>query len=185
MTTTLEPVSLEVLLESKDHVAATVIHYDRRGFGFAQIPGCDRTIFFHDVRQRSYYCGLDARLYDDGAPIQEAKKGDEIIIYGIEMIAKGPRATFWSFAFSKTEAEEVQRLIPTYRLQRRVGREAVSRLDPKPILKTVWEGKDLISLCKYCNDYTVRIERDEFNYFYFETLNQDGIYELCGDPRPR
>jgi hypothetical protein len=183
----------------------TVCHYDAVcKFGFIEIPGQERTIFFHNSRQRSFYCGLDAEIYDDGGWNDEPKKGDRVIVYAIQTVAKGPRATYWAKAETKQQAEELLALIPTYRLQHRSGREAVSRLDPKPTYETAWEGKDLVDLSNYCDKHGVRIERDEFNYFYFEVLNLElkteilnvndvetevkttvSTWERCGDPRPR
>lgn len=183
----------------------TVCHYDAVGkFGFIEIPDQEQTVFFHNSRQRSFYVGLDAKIHDDGGWDAEPKKGDRVIVYDIQVVAKGPRATYWAMADTKTKAEELLALIPTYRLQHRQGREAISRLDPKPLYRTVWEGRDLLHLCEVCDKGYIQIERDEFNYYYFEVVSLEPkteiikvgdvetevsttnvTWERCGDPRPR
>jgi hypothetical protein len=186
-------------------LSGKVCDYKPEGkFGFIEVPGMDRTIFFHNSRQRSFYCGLDAKIHDDGGWKEEPKKGDAVVIYGLQQVPKGPRATYWAQADTKTKAEELLTLMHTYRLQHRSGREAVSRLDPKPTYRTVWQGQNLLEVAEFCKDKGIRIERDEFNYFYFEvlvieqkkemlTMNDTEqevttnveSWERCGDPRPR
>lgn len=181
----------------------TVCHWDEKGkFGFIEVPGEQQTIFFHQSRQRSFYCGLDAKIYDDGGWDREPVKGETVIILELGKAKKGPKATRWALADTKAKAEELQALIPTYRLRHRSGREKVSRLDPTPSLRIVWEGKDLLDLKQTTKG--IRLERDEHDYYYFEILNREPVvsvletaegpkevttyqdlWERCGDPRPR
>lgn len=179
-----------------------ICHWDDQGkFGFIE-AGLDRTVFFHQSRQRSFYVGLDAVIYDDGGWEREPVKGEKVIILELGKAKKGPKAILWSLLESKEKAEELLALIPVYRLRNRSGREKVSRLDPTPSLTTVWEGKDLLDLKRVSNH--IRIERDEHDYYYFETLSREpvvsvletaegskevttyqDVWERCGDPRPR
>jgi len=88
-------------------MVGTIIHYDVNGkFGFIEIPGHERTVFFHNSRQRSFYCGLDAEIHDDGGWKEEAKQGDSVIVYAIQVVDKGPRATYWAKSETKNQAEE-------------------------------------------------------------------------------
>ncbi len=158
-----------------------VCHYDpKRKFGFIKTP--DKNVFFHNGQQRSFYCDLDARIYNNGDWKEEPKKGDEVIIIAVEQMPKGPQARLWAKLESKRQAEELQALMHTYRLRLREGYEPTSRFDPKPKYKTVWEGKDLLDLRH--KTYGIKIEGvGQFSYF-FEYLLEDGTWEHCGDPRP-
>ncbi len=181
----------------------TICHWDEKGkFGFIDVPGQERTIFFHNSRQRTFYCGLDAVVYDDGGWEREPVKGDKVIILELGKAKKGPKATRWALAETKEKAEELLALLPVYRLRHRCGREKVSRLDPTPTLRTIWEGKDLLDLKKASKH--IRVERDEHDFYFFETLVREPVvsvletpegpkevttyqdsWEQCGDPRPR
>ncbi len=164
----------------------TVCHYDKKGkFGFIKIPDDPRTIFFHNSQQRSFYCDLDNRVYNNGAWKEEPQVGDEVIVISIEEMAKGPKARLWAKAETKRQAEELQQLMHTYRLRLREGYEPSSRFDPKPKYKTVWEGKNLLDLRH--KTFGIKIEGSgQFSYFFEYLILEDGVerWEHCGDPRP-
>ncbi len=160
----------------------TVCHYDSNGkFGFIEVKGEERTIFFHNSKQRSFYCGLDAQIHCDAGWDREPVKGDKVIILGVTQAKKGPKADEWALEETKEAAEKVLALVPIYRLRHRNGPEKVSRLDTTPTFRTIWEGKDLLDLMN-CSKH-IRVERDEYSYYYFETLNGES-WEHCSDPRP-
>lgn len=167
-----------------------ICHYDPKGkFGFIRVPDNPRTIFFHNSQQRSFYCDLDAHIYDNGDWKEEPKEGDNVIIIDIEEMAKGPKARLWAKAQSKIEAEELQALMHTYRLRLREGYEPSNRFDPKPKYKTVWQGKNLLELRH--KTYGIKIEGSgQYSYFFeYLTIEEDETGELvekwehCGDPR--
>lgn len=161
-------------------MTGVVCHYDSKGkFGFIEVPGLKQTIFFHNSQQRSFYCDLDAQIYDDGDWKEEPKKGDNVVIIDIEEMAKGPKARLWANLQSEIDALELQALMHTYRLRLRDGYENCS--DPKPKYKTVWGGKNLIELRS--KTYGVKIEGSGQYSYFFEYLNEYGQWEHCGDPR--
>ncbi len=167
-------------------MTGVVCHYDPKGkFGFIKSPECPQTIFFHNSQQRSFYCDLDARIYNNGDCRDEPKVDDEVVVIAVEQMAKGPKARLWAKLKSKQEAEELQSLMHTYRLRLREGYEPTSRFDPKPKYKTVWQGKNLLDLRH--KTFGIKVEGNgQFSYF-FEYLEgvEDGIerWEHCGDPR--
>lgn len=168
----------------------TVCHYDKKSkFGFIKIPNDPRTIFFHNSQQRSFYCDLDNRVYNNGNWKDEPQIGDEVIVIAIEEMTKGPKARLWAKVETKRQAEELQKMMHTYRLQLREGYETSSRFDPKSKYKTIWVGKNLLELRH--KTYGIKIEGSGQYYYFFEYLLIEEVdgerverWEHCGDPRP-
>ena len=159
-----------------------IIHYNMTGkYGFIKVEGDEQTLFFHVSRQRSFYCcDADAEIYDNGPAVGSPSIGDEVIIYDVELVERGPRVTYWAFVSTYDDAVKVRTSMKNYRLRHREGREPLDRLDHKPIYTTVWEGKNLLE----ASEFNVLLERDEFNFYYFEVENEGGFWMQCADPRP-
>ena len=171
-------------------IQGIVCHYDAKGkFGFIQVPDMPRTVFFHNSQQRSFYCDLDAKIYHNGDWETEPKKGDAVIIIGIDDMPKGPKAKVWAKAETKVKAEELQKMMHTYRLRLREGYEQTSRFDAKPKFTTIWEGKNLLELKHKTKGIFIE-GGGQYSYFFeyliIEEVDGERVerWEHCGDPRP-
>lgn len=185
-----ETMEMKSCFEALDYLVADTVHRgavvyfnggEGKHFGFILPDGREDTVFFHNTRQKKYEC--------DGSPEPKLKdhwtdaaiKGERVCFVE-EKSAKGLRAKWWLKESTYTDALLQYSRLTTYRLQQRIGLKALSRLQPKPEMKTLWEGKNLAELRVRYSKAMYILSDGETMAMFFQVL-EDGDWVNCDDPR--
>jgi hypothetical protein len=170
---------------SADTIWSGVIVYfngsNGKHFGFILPDEQEDTVFFHNTRQKKYVCdgGPEPKLKDWWT--DEAVKGERVCFVE-EKSPKGLRAKWWVKESTYIEALEDCSRLKTYRLRQRIGMKSLSRLQPKPEVRTLWEGKDLSELrLRYSKSVYILSDGETMGMF-FQVL-EDGKWVISDDPR--
>lgn len=187
-------------------LTGVVTHYvDGEGaeYGFISYDGDfaphieQRSVFFHHNYQRTFGCNggnLPVVVNNWNAQLPYAENDCEVVFEIEEALHPKNgmpclRAKFWGHkdSYDKALAEIAQRY--TYRLRKRTGQVATSKLKTKPDYETLWVGKDMMELRKLFPIRTNPIyDRGESAvYFEYKERDANGVevdsWKECGDPR--
>jgi len=171
----------------KDNIVRGVVCYfkneSEKQFGFIQVEGMPKNVYFHMSRQVCFLCdgGDTPAMFHSTGLIPEV--GDEVI-FALDMSdARGPRAKYWGFAEEFDQAKEAIEGRPQVRFMWRLGRKKISRLHESPEIRKLWEGRNLRELRAAYPIGAYPMMDNGHTARYFERWNGQEWVPLDTDPR--
>jgi hypothetical protein len=165
-----------------------VIHFNSiKFYGFLREQETGQRVFFHVNDYGKYVCdGGDTPAFVGLGVYEEPPKG-LLMTFEVVQTPRGPAARMVGLEdnYRKALADIANR--PTYRFVRRTGDHPRQRLFTGNEFKytTMWYGEDLRDLRKkFRKDWWATTDQCPGRVcYYFESLDENGDWNLCEDPR--